>query len=39
MYLRIDSELTVKKFGVGDPNLTLLLTLEKLISYLVGYKV
>ena len=39
MYLRIDSELTVKKFGVGDPNLTFLLILKKLISYIVGYKV
>lgn len=39
MYLRTDSELTVKKFGVGDSDLTFLLTLEKLISYIVGYKV
>ena len=29
MYLRIDSELTLKKFGVGHPNLTFFLALEK----------
>ena len=29
MYLSTDSDLTVNKFGVGDPNLTFFLALEK----------